>query len=153
MRSTLLLILFLGLIACNQDEGNEMNDPNRLAVGESKTIVVEAIEFWNDATINVEAGEVYSITSTGEWVDLDIETDADGFSDPILDNFSHLKRVPDANWFELIAAVDSNYFYIVGGDAEITFEQGGSLSFFANDAEDFYDNNSGNISTVITRID
>lgn len=153
MRSALMLMLLLGFVACNDDEGAEMNNPNRLEVGESKTVAVDAIEFWNNASIDVEIGETYNIVSTGNWVDLNIETDADGFSDPLLDNFSHLKRVPEANWFELIAAVDSSNFYIVGSSAEINFMHSGSLSFFANDAEDFYDNNLGSISTVVTRIE
>jgi hypothetical protein len=43
--------------------------------------------------------------------------------------------------------------YVVGSNDDIMFNQSGSLSFFANDAEDFYGNNSGSISTVVTRIE
>lgn len=150
----LVLILAFGSIVTNSCSKDDTADnPNRLAVDESKTFEVFAAERWNFTMLEVEAGETYRLTSAGTWIDLNIETDANGFSDEILDAFSHLKRNTDAKWFELIASIDTTSQHIVGGEREVTFNESGTLSLFANDAEGFYGNNSGSINTTITRLE
>lgn len=144
-----LLVVILLATSCKDED----KDPNRLDINESRTVEVMSEEKWNMVAIDVIAGETYSIVSSGQWTDLNTVTDADGYDDPLLDIFSDLKRNPDASWFELVAAIDTTNMYVVGSNANITFNHSGNLSFFANDADDFYGNNSGSISTVITRLD
>ena len=124
-----------------------------LAVGESKTFEIQAAERWNHTLLEIEAGEIYQITSSGTWTDWETVSDADGYDDPFLDVFSNLKRNTDAKWFELVGAIDTVSQYVIGSNQNITFNESGNLSLFANDAEGFYGNNTGSISTTITRIE
>jgi hypothetical protein len=153
MKRQIISILLLTAIFFATSCKTETDDPNRLDVNESRTIEVMSEEKWNVVSIDVIAGETYSMVSSGQWTDLTTVTDADGYDDPVLDLFSNLKRNTDAKWFELVAAIDTTNMYVVGSNDDIMFNQSGSLSFFANDAEDFYGNNSGSISTVVTRIE
>lgn len=146
-----ILVLLLGLTSC-QDE-NENENLSTLEINESKTFDIASEFKWNNVLITVSAGETYNIVSSGTWKDLRTVTDADGYDDPVLDAFSFLKRNQDASWFELVAAIDESDMYVVGSNAYITFNESGSLSFFANDADAFYGNNMGSITTTITRID
>ena len=145
----LLPLCLVFLFACKDDADDK--HPDGLAVGESVADSVQAVLKWNDMGVVVQAGETFKITSSGDWLDWTIVTDADGFFSTTLEPFNHLKRVPDAQWFELVASVDSVNFYIIGSDTSVTFNETGWLKMFANDAEDFYDNNSGSIYTNIKR--
>ena len=141
----ILLIIFV-IYACQKDD--IANDPDPIVVVADS---VKSMLRWNDMNVTVDSGVPYTFHSIGEWIDLNIITNADGFTDSFLDQFSSLKRIPAANWFELIASVDTTSFYIVGKDTTLTFEESGNLFLFANDAEGFYGNNSGSIFTEITR--
>ena len=150
----ILLASFVFLFACSDNEldnNNNNTHPNGIGVGEMSADSVMSALRWNDMGFTVQSGETYTFHSVSEWVDLSIVTDADGFSNPGMDLFSNLKRVPDALWFELIASVDTTNFYIIGKDTTISFNETGRIMLFGNDAEGFYGNNSGSIYTEITR--
>ncbi|WP_156895810.1 hypothetical protein [Massilia putida] len=80
---------------------------NRLAVGAHKTVPVHAALWWNDAALAVAPGEMYALEADGEWIDAGIRSTAAGYSLPLLALFTWARRVRDANWFSLIAAVHS----------------------------------------------
>lgn len=150
-----LLFLFgfsLAISSCDKDE--KIQNPNRLNIGESKTLIIDSELKWNETSIHVEAGEIYTIVSTGTWTDSTTISNANGYSDPFLDLFSNFKRNINAEWFELVVELDSTATapkYVVGADTTITFNESGTLWFYANDAIGFYGNNSGSINTEITR--
>lgn len=140
-------LLIIVSISCNKEKSSS----TRLSIGESATVTVYSELKWNNSEIKIESGETYTITAEGTWTDLTTTTTAAGYTDTILDAFSSIKRDTAANWFELIVSADRENLYSVGSNKTITFNEGGQLSFFANDAEDFYENNSGQITTTITR--
>ncbi len=143
-----VLVMFVVFLYSCEEDGTPQGS---IAVGASVADSINSVPLWNDIGITVVAGEEFSFSSTGDWVDLSFVSDADGYSNPILDQASNLKRVPSAKWFELIATIDSSIFYTIGKDTTITINESGTLLFFANDAPDFYGNNSGSIYTSVTR--
>lgn len=146
-KSIFLSLILITSFSCSKEEQSLLS----LEIGASKTFTVSSETRWNKTSVQVEAGETYSFSSQGTWIDLNTETTADGYNDPLLDSFSYLKRDTSAKWFELVASVNTTTFYNVGVINTIKFNESGELTFFANDADDFYSNNSGSIKTTITR--
>ena len=148
-----------------------------LAVGKTKEIVVVAKEKFNISTILVEpdAEYIFSFDPADTWVDQDIVCTAAGWPEAMpdkpgwLDNlkwgilksyfFSNLRRVPRANWFELVACVNYDLASAtpIGSGQHAHPEspwrpaQYGRLALFANDAEVKYGNNSGALCVKIQR--
>ena len=147
-----LLLIFLAIISTSISCSKEEDRVLRLGVGASKSFIVSSELRWNETEVGIESGEIYSFSATGTWTDLDSVTDADGYSSAALDPFNALKRDTSALWFELIASIDTTTLYSVGSTNTITFNETGMLTFFANDAEGFYGNNMGSITTTIMRI-
>ncbi len=107
---------------------------------------------WNETELDVLPGETYLFTAEGEWTDWLFKTDANGYANYYMNLYNRLKRVGDAKWFELIGSLDKVNFYRIGKKNNITFQEAGKLSLFANDAPGFYWNNSGKIIVTIIRI-
>ena len=130
----------------------------------------------------MEAGEQYRFTPArdGKWTDKTIECSAAGWpknrdrgaslleriKSKVLDSrIANLtRRVPEANWFEMVATIGSdnkNNAPIGSGqhaEALWTCPVSGPLMFFANDAKlsalgyDLYSNNQGTISVTVERV-
>jgi hypothetical protein len=79
MKRQIISILLLTAIFFATSCKTETDDPNRLDVNESRTIEVMSEEKWNVVSIDVIAGETYSMVSSGQWTDLTTVTDADGY--------------------------------------------------------------------------
>ena len=128
----------------------------------SETAGVAADQFWNRTGIRVEAGAVYDIEADGAWNDASIPSGPDGYSSnqvaffkvPFFRLAESRRRLPSANWFALIGAIDtdeSTQFVIGGGKLGYRPQKSGELTCFANDLRSKYDNNSGEIRLTVTR--
>lgn len=148
-----------------------------LVVGNSLNVAVKAANPFNVFPLLVEAGAeyVFQFDPGAIWIDQDILCTASGWPDPmpdkpgILDNikwtilksyfFSHFRRVPRANWFELVACIDYDLETAVPvGCGQFSTPESpwrpsrtGRLAMFANDAAAKYDNNDGVLSVTIRR--
>ncbi len=80
---------------------------SHLAVGQHVEQEVLAQKCWNTVGIAVQKGERYDVTATGTWRDKDHESTAAGDPAPnwFMRRFDGAKRVAQAPWFCLIAAV------------------------------------------------
>lgn len=125
---------------------------NTLAVNQSTSFTVFSRDRWNTSGLCVNTGEVYQISASGNWIDLFFLTNADGYSQPILDIVGFLKRAPNHDWFKLIGSIDRQKNYPVGMSGIITATESGTLEFYANDVWCFYWNNIGNVMVTVTRI-
>ena len=124
----------------------------KLSEGQSITIIINACDFWNDTDIEIEMGDVYLVEATGEWKDIFKKTDADGYSSLYMNLWNKFKRSKDNKWFSLIGSLDKTNYFLIGKNNELSFNQPGKLSCFANDVPGFYWNNSGTVSLEVTRI-
>jgi hypothetical protein len=154
----------------------------KLSAGESATIEVDSKLRFDFSGLLIEEGEKYTFAPdpAGKWKDKSIDCDASGwppnlnrgrtlfgwFKEKALESHAVglTRRVPDANWFEMVACVG------VSGKPAIAIGHGqfaqnpwratasGLLFFFANDARmsgfghDFYENNAGAINVKVTRV-
>lgn len=154
----------------------------KLSVGESEEIEVDCKLWFDFSGILIEEGEQYIFEPDREakWMDKNIECDASGWP-PDLNRgrtvFGWLKekvlesnavgltrRVPDANWFEIVACVGASGKPAVpigrGQHSQNpwTASNSGLLFFFANDARmsgfghNFYENNEGAINVTVKRV-
>jgi hypothetical protein len=125
-------------------------------IGAQQTVPVLAKPHWNPTGIQLTAGERYSISAQGRWVDWYIPHGPEG--DPsdsfYLKAVEHLRRMPKENWFELIGALNSDIAtaFPIGKGCEYTAQATGELTCFANDVEGFYFNNYGQVLLTVTRI-
>jgi hypothetical protein len=89
------------------------------------------------------------------WIDWDIPCSADGYPSTLLIRpWEWLRRVPNANWLQLIGTVGrSTRPPILIGSQLIDFVPPfpGRLYFFANDLAWMYWNNKGKIAVRLTR--
>jgi uncharacterized protein (DUF2235 family) len=152
----------------------------RLAAGESAQVEVDSKLWFDFSGILIEEGAQYCFTpdSAGKWKDKTIECDASGWpadlnrgrtvfgwlKEKVLESHAvgMTRRVPDANWFEMVAAIGASGKPAVpighGQHAQKpwTADASGLLFFFANDARgmghNFYDNNDGTINVTVKRV-
>lgn len=142
-----------------------------LAAGESSEVVVHANLLHNRSGILVEKGSGYVFTSPvvqGEvWYDASIACGPQGWtrdevSAGLKEVFIRFKeddrRVPRAQWFELIGGVgtdDQELFRVLehpAGGAGYVPSASGELVFFANDLPRYYANNLGCIRVRVQRL-
>ena len=153
-----------------------------LAVGENVTVEVDSKLWFDFSGVLAEQGARYRFRPDpfGRWTDKTIECDASGwpaginrgqtvfgwFKDKVLESNAAglVRRVPDANWFEMVACIGScgkPAVPIGRGQFDAspwTCPAAGPLFFFANDARlsgfgrNFYDNNDGVINVSIERL-
>lgn len=139
-----------------------------LSIGSSQTIYVYANQKYNRSQVLLEAEAEYFFTiEKGQiWFDASIDCDENGWDRSTQDLglkeiFIKLsegkRRLPDANWFELIGAVGKNddhlfratTFTSIGNLYTPPVE--GELFLFANDMNDRYGNNRGRLKVIVTR--
>ncbi|MGD2020988.1 MAG: DUF2235 domain-containing protein [Thiohalocapsa sp.] len=150
-----------------------------LAVGEGKRLLVDAKKKFDVSKVLIEPDSeyVFELDPEAEWVDKDIRCTCAGWPDNlgdqkpgILDDikwavlrsyvFSNFRRVPTANWFELVACLDYDLDTAtpIGQGHHSTSEKPwrpeglGRLTLFANDSELKYDNNEGEMPVTIRRV-
>lgn len=133
--------------------------PNKEAqgvkVGGKVTVRICARPMWNDTKIMVLAGSRYRLEAKGRWTDLITTCNANGYSEPLLKFSEPLRRMPDANWFALICAVNSDKksLFLIGTRQTISVLRNGILTCFANDVITMYGNNTGSVKLTVTRLD
>ncbi len=133
----------------------------RLEIGEKVTRKIVAREFWNSTGIVLEQGNFYRFEISPKeqvWSDGKLVkqvTNADGFSNIVLNMFSSYKRMQGEKWFALVGCIDqeeSSFFKIGMMHSDYSPPKTGELVCFANDAEKHYENNQGVMLLDITRL-
>lgn len=139
-----------------------------LAAGESRDVTVHARLKFSPTGLRVDAGQeyIFLIDENQKWSDASITCGPEGWTREQVDLgmkefFIWAKesdrRVPDANWFELIAAIgrdDRNPVSVIKHARDkrpIKTTQNGELFFFANDLDNRYGNNMGSLRVKIQR--
>ncbi len=139
-----------------------------LAVGDTRTVTVHARLKFSPTGFRVEAGQEYliQVDETQRWVDGGIPCGPDGWTRAQVELgpkefFIWAKesdrRVPEANWYELIATMgrdDPNPVRVLQYARDklpIRASRSGELFFYANDLDSRYGNNMGAIKVLIQR--
>ena len=135
----------------------------RLSVGEERTFRVLAKNPYNFPDIFVYAGERYTFSATGSWVNCNgcltgsTSTSAAGYTPTLADAG---RRRGEYNMMALVGEVygsnkDGLSFtgrhFLVGRSATYSPTLNGYLGFFANDGLTFYGDNSGSVEVTVTR--
>ena len=87
--------------------GQEVS-PISMNIGQMAYVCVYADRLWNDSGVDVASGQAYNFTvpDSEKWIDWRTPCGADGYhSTPLLRPWEELRRVPDANEFQLIGTV------------------------------------------------
>lgn len=128
----------------------------KLSPGESHRICIPADEKWVNTDIDFAAGETYALKAEGKWKDLFTKCDAGGYTSclPWMVLMEKKRRVPEARWFELIGAIDSDggTYFRIGTGREFTPDRTGRLYCFANDLMGMYWNNCGEVWLNVERM-
>ena len=124
-------------------------------IGETQTAIILAKPHWNLTGIQLLAGEQYTMSAEGRWVDWFIPHGPEG--DPsdsfYMKAFEPLRRMKKENWFALIGALNSDIAsaFLIGAGCNYAAQTSGELTCFANDVEGFYFNNYGQVTLSVTR--
>lgn len=117
------------------------------------TVEAKAGVLWNDTGVDVRAGETLAVNVSGEWSDLTITTNADGYASPWnMRLFEGLRRLPKARWFALIGCVGHGHRHcqvMSSGAQTLVMPATGRFYLFANDVRGFYWNNTGALTVAI----
>lgn len=115
-------------------------------------------EKYNDSGVVIEKGKEYQVLTHGVWYDKSIACTAKGYTSEkfkwftkMFSSFEKMRRIPDADWFSLIGAVEKSLDNTInlGGllkqsnSSKVTFiaPESGRLYLFANDLNFMYHNN------------
>lgn len=124
----------------------------KLVIGESRILTIKAREFWNEAKLDIAAGERYRFMAEGRWWDMIMPARAGGFSSLLMRWAEKKKRVQDQPWFALMGSINKAHHFLIGAtDQSIPMQHTGALYLFANDAEGYYWNNWGKLKLRILR--
>jgi hypothetical protein len=138
-----------------------------LAVGDKARFEVRSREkfCWSGVRLERGAGYAFHIAPHQKWRDASIVCGPDGwktedlpwFKEIVVRHVEDKRRVPEANWFELIGSVneDGNELFRIGkggSDHVYTPKRTGDLFCFANDLPSKYGNNRGAMHVVIERV-
>ncbi len=127
---------------------------HRLSVGEQKTLLLCAKDVYSKEKLLVSPNEVYlfSCDEDQSWADWFIKTTPKGFFNPLA-SIQGL-RVKKVKCFCLCGAYNQSDegAFAIGMHNEVTMQEAGNLSFFANDTAGYYHNNKGSIKVTIERI-
>lgn len=117
------------------------------------TCIVPANQENFDTGIWLEAGFQYSLSSTGIWTDLFIDTGPEGFERWYMSPFKIFRRHKTLPWFALMGRINSFQPFLIGRKAELTPLVSGNLWCYANDVSGhFYKNNRGAIELKVVRL-
>ena len=102
--------------------------------------------------MNVTAGQTYTFSASGWWVDAYIPCGAGGYGLPWLRPFEKDRIVPGAKWFCLIALFDKSpdQPLEIGKNRRWDATASGQLTFMANDIPSKYWNNFGHLRLAVT---
>jgi hypothetical protein len=121
---------------------------------ETAELTICAKEHYSSDALLVQASEVYefSCSTRDKWTDWFISSNANGFWNPLA-ILSGL-RLRGVKCFTLCGCMDQNEqkLFSIGTHLRSKMSETASVSFFANDAFNFYDNNKGSIRLTIKRI-
>jgi len=123
----------------------------KLGINQPKSVTIYSKKFWNETDIEIENGEEYKFVADGNWKDLIMKTNADGYTSFYMSLYNRLKRSKSNKWFALIGSLNKRDDFLIGRKNQITFQQSGRLYCYANDIKNFYWNNFGQITLTITR--
>ncbi|MCG2613871.1 hypothetical protein LZZ85_06245 [Terrimonas sp. NA20] len=166
-----ILLLFLNSISLHDPPSQD----KQLQPNEAVVVKVKANEAHNRTSVQLQKGQLYEITATGQWKDgTCAATDAAGFKasdcnspqagvDLGLSSMEALKRDKSSNWLCLTGSIynqTSNSFenilpdqqFSIGRSAKIKPAVNGKLVLFANDIVSGYGNNTGQLTVTIKRI-
>lgn len=120
----------------------------------TQTIAVSSEHPWIASGVQVRPGEKYRFTAHGQWFDAGIPCGPEGYERWWLKPLVGLRRVRPALWFELVGCLDKDLStaFRIGAGTTQTFQRGGALYVFANDAPGFYGNNKGQVELTVTRL-
>ena len=124
----------------------------KLNINESKTISICSKIFWNETDIEIQNGEEYKFVAEGQWKDLLMKCDADGYTSLYMSLYNRWKRSKENNWFALMGNIHQTNDFLIGKTNQYIFNESGKLFCYANDVKGFYWNNFGGISLTVTRI-
>lgn len=92
-------------------------------------------------------GKRYTLSATVTWYDASIVTGPEGYKSPnsVFKKLERFRRMPSADWFALIGAIDKDRstLFLIGRGTEFEATRDGFLTFFANDLA--YWNNRGTL--------
>jgi hypothetical protein len=104
----------------------------------------------------LRAGHDYRLDATGRWTDLHQSCEADGYASTswLFRLFESARRVPGAQWFALIGALDHDRSdrFVIGKQASYRPVVDGELLCFANDLWWTYFNNHGAVELHVTQV-
>jgi Uncharacterized alpha/beta hydrolase domain (DUF2235) len=140
----------------------------RLGINESATFTVDSREKHNWSAVLLEQGGAYEfqVPATAAWTDGDIhcgpigwtsDVAARGPSAKFLQSMEAHRRLPTANWFELVGSLgdDDDLLFAIGAGGpgrRYRATRTGELFAFANDYPSLYGNNVGSIPVTVKRI-
>lgn len=136
----------------------------RLRVGESATFPVRAADRYNWAGVRLEEGATYRFDVPGDqkWQDASVSCGADGwtseslpwYKEAVVKHFEGARRLPEANWFELVGALDDEdkELFRIGSGCDYAAPREADLDAFANDLKTRYANNTGKLMVTIKRV-
>ncbi len=136
-----------------------------LDIAQSKDVFVYGAEMYNRTGLMLEQGGTYRFTPypdqtwyddgtscgpTG-WQRDNIQLGVKEIPMTLLEPF---RRVPHAQWFALIGAIDNNdeHLFEIAEGADIRITKSGEFCPFANDLKRFYGANTGRIKLRVTRL-
>jgi len=127
---------------------------HRLSVGEQKTLLLYARDVYSKEKLLIAPNEIYLFFCDEDqfWADWFIRTTPKGYFN-LLASIKGL-RVRKVNCFCLCGAYNESDAgaFAIGMHHELTMQQAGTLSFFANDTAGYYHNNKGSVTVHIERI-
>ncbi|MEM7561194.1 MAG: hypothetical protein AAF394_18880 [Planctomycetota bacterium] len=165
--ATALLSLFAGSALSQTHDSSQRRSPQPLQVGESISVEIRSGCPWNRTGIELEAGAHYQfqVSACDTWQDASIVCSAGGWTRndvrpilrPLVKAAEKKRRMPSANWFELIgvqAGSSCQMFRIGCRGAGWTYSptEDGEFVAFANDLKNKYGNNSGSLRLTVTRV-
>ncbi|MCF2221509.1 hypothetical protein H9Q08_19775 [Chryseobacterium sp. PS-8] len=124
----------------------------KLEINQPKSFIIQSEKYWNEIDVEIQEGEVYTFTAEGNWKDLLMETDADGYTNWYMSLYNCFKRSRKNKWFALLGSLNKREDFLIGKNNKILFQHSGRLFCYANDVKGFYWNNFGKISLSIMRI-
>lgn len=139
-----------------------------LVPGASHTLNLDPAHLFIDTGVQVLAGETYQLQAEGMWKDARLIVDANGWTRFGIGWLRRFNRMPNVNWFTLIACIGRNLntARAIGKSQVITITTQDqpdaapqALTVFANDWPSRYDNNfiaspeeGGPMRLTITRL-
>lgn len=125
-----------------------------IGLNETKTLTIQAREFYSSEKISVVADEKYefSCPPDAHWVDWFVSSTPDGYFNLL--SLMLGQRVKHTKCFCLCGAYNDNDdgAFAIGSTNICKMERTGTLSFFANDARNYYGNNKKAITVNIKRV-